>query len=293
MTALVKSIAQIEQSTAPCPLLPTEIIDGVRDLPSLPGIVFELLETIDAPDAGIRLLANMVSRDQALTAKTLRIANSPFYGVSARVSTLPQAITILGFSTVRTLVIAASVMGNFPNHANPAFDFSGFWQHAIATAISARMMAPHLQVVPETAFISGLLHDIGQLVLAVRFTPVHAGVMAWRTEHDCSMLEAERAVTGTDHTEIGAALAAHWLFPQAIIDGVARHHAPATDDLGLVICLANSVAHALGLGLAADEPTPVIAASDWARTGLDAAGLERLMLAVEKEHEGICKLLLA
>ena len=293
MTAQATSSGHMKQSTAPCPLLPADIINGVRDLPSLPGIVFELLATIDAPDAGIRLLANMISRDQALTAKTLRVANSPFYGVSTRVSTLPQAITILGFRTVRTLVIAASVMANFPAHADPAFDFSRFWQHAMATAISARVMAPYLHVVPETAFIAGLLHDIGQLVLAVRFTPVHSGVLKWRADHDCSMLEAERAVTGTDHTEIGAALAMHWLFPQSIIDGVARHHAPATDNLGLAICLANSIAHTLALGVAADEPAPVIAACDWARSGLDAPALEHLQLTVAQEHQGICRLLLS
>ena len=137
-----------------------DVVSTLRDLPALPAIVAELLGSLDRDDAGTKLLAEKLSHDQALTAKTLRLANSSFYGMQNKVTTIQQAIAILGFNSVRTLVVAASITGCFPMDGSGAFDFKAFWRHSVGTALCAKGLARHMSVNPDQAFMVGLLHDI-------------------------------------------------------------------------------------------------------------------------------------
>ena len=111
-----------------------DVVRNLLDLPSLPAVVMELLSSIDQEDVDISVLAKKVSHDQALTAKTLRLANSSLYGLQVKVTTISQAITFLGFQTTRNLITAAAVTGCFPEGLCAGFDHRAFWRHSIATA---------------------------------------------------------------------------------------------------------------------------------------------------------------
>ncbi len=169
------------------------IVRQIQELPSLPAVVLELLSSMDQDDIDVHVLAHKIELDQALAAKTLRIANSSFYGMQSKVTSIPQAVSVLGFHSIRTVVTACALTGSFAPAAG-GFDFQAFWRHSLATAIVARLLAPHLRVNPETAFTAGLLHDLGTLVLATRFPAEHALVRSYRQAHDCQMAEAELAV---------------------------------------------------------------------------------------------------
>ena len=224
-----------------------DYIDRVRALPSLPQLVMELQAAMQQEDIDIHTLAERITLDAALAARILRLANSSFYGVSGKVVTVQQAVSIIGVASIRTLVTACSIIGNFAPHRDAAFDLVGFWRHAIATAVCARVLAPYMQINPEHAFIAGLLHDIGRLVIATQCQEQYLQVARFARDNDCSLLFAENAVLGIDHARIGSALAAHWHFPALIGEAVAGHHQCAGDAaqpaLTVLIGLANALAH--------------------------------------------------
>ena len=155
----------------------TDVARNIRDLPALPAVVLELIRTFDDPGADIPTLARMISYDQALAARTLRAANSSFYGLEAKVKTISQAIMVLGFDTVRSLVAAGAVMHALPG-TSACLEPAQFWRHSMATALCARNIARRTRLNPEYAFLAGLLHDIGRLVLATRFAQPYAEAIA-------------------------------------------------------------------------------------------------------------------
>lgn len=275
-------------------LVLADVVKGIRDLPSLPIVILELLNSFEQTDAPTSALANKVSQDQALAAKTLRLANSSFYGLQYKVTTIQQAITVLGFDSVRTLVMAAGVIGNFSGSVQDDFDLANFWRHAIGTAICARALARVLKLNQDHAFISGLLHDIGKLVLVSRFPDQYSKVIAYRTEHDCTVLEAERKVVVVDHTIVGQTLAEYWKFPIVIQKSIGNHHAPMRQDLGgmpSVIHVADAIAYALDLTGCEDDLVPVIVDDAWNSLNLGLATLHTVFRDTEAEFEEVCKIL--
>lgn len=283
------------------PMLTLEaVLADIRQLPSLPAVVGELIRTLDNESAGIDQLAEGIARDQSLAARALRVANSSFYGIQHKVSSIHDAIVILGFRAVGSLVMAASVTGYFTPPQGVPFDLGHFWRHGLGTALCARALARHAGLDTEAGFSAGLLHDIGVLMLLTTRPEHYARVLAHRKEHDCHVPEAERAILGFDHAQAGAALASRWRFPADIVRAVALHHAPegrpenaATASLCDVVHVANILAHALDLAGAPQVLVPALSAAAWHRLGLDAAMLKRMLPGIEQEHESYCALLAA
>ncbi|WP_432383123.1 HDOD domain-containing protein [Duganella sp. P38] len=224
-----------------------EVVRRIHDLPSLPAVVAELLGCMAEDDIDLPYLASRIALDQALTAKTLRLANSSFYGMPSKVTSIQQAMSVLGLHSVRTLVTACGVISAAPPAG--ALDMDSFWREAIATAVWARALARQLRQSPDTAFTAGLLHNLGTLVLATRFPAEYAAVPAWRAEHaDASLAEAELAVFGVDHAQAGSALAAYWRFPPAIQDAISHQHRANATGLALAVGLAHLLAAPPGAG---------------------------------------------
>jgi HD-like signal output (HDOD) protein len=142
-----------------------QVLANLRDLPTLPLVVTELISSFGQADVSIGELAAKVSNDQALTAKTLRLANSSFYGLQCKVRTIEQAIAVLGLDSVRALVTSAGIIGSFNGGAG-GFDYTGFWRHAVGTALARRSRGWQITRVRLRV---RLLHDIGRLVLITRF----------------------------------------------------------------------------------------------------------------------------
>jgi len=273
-----------------------DIVANLADLPSLPAVVMELLNSIDQENLDISVLAKKVSYDQALTAKTLRLANSSLYGLQVKVTTIQQAITYLGFQTTRNLITAAAVTGCFPEGMCPGFDDRAFWRHSIATAACAKVLARQMRFNQDYAFTAGLLHDIGRLVM-VRCFPQHMQqVIAWRAEHDTTMLEAERAVLGSDHVDAGVALAEHWNFSDTMRLAIAGHHDPEKPGAGFlatIIHVADAVVHALDLAQMQDDIVPPVSTVAWSALGLDEDAFLHLFRETELNYEEITMVLMA
>ncbi len=281
-------------TTALRPIARDELLAALRDLPPLPSVVLELVESLGHEELSAAQYAAKISRDQALAAKTLRLANSSFYGRGRQVRSVAEAIGVLGLRTVRGVVTAVGMAGSFRRH--PDFDHDAFWRHSIASALCAQALAGELQRDDaDLAFTVGLLHDIGRLALASAFAPAYAEAERWRRDKDCPASEAERAVLGIDHAEVGGLIARQWNFAPGIVDAIREHHAPPADaELTLmgIAHVADAIAHALGLAGDADEAVPTLVLPVWAACRLDDAACMRLFAHTEAQFETVCEALL-
>lgn len=276
------------------PLMREEIVQGVSGLPSLPAVVVELLQTLGSDDVDAAVLAQKVSRDQALVVKMLRVANSSFYGLQGKVNSIADAIVVLGLRGVRTLATAAAVTGAFDDIKLRDFDIRVFWRHSIGIALCARAVARHMKVGEENAFTVGLLHDIGRLVLASCFPQHLEAVLAYQKSHECLLVDAERAVLGIDHGVVGGLLTSHWNFPPLICNVIAGHHDPdGGEPLACVIHLADAITHALDLAGDENERVPPLSVSCWAAAEFSHAKLQEIFAEVDNQFEGACGVLLS
>jgi putative nucleotidyltransferase with HDIG domain len=272
-----------------------DIVQNLDELPSLPAVVMELLSCIDAEEVDIAVLASKVAQDQALTAKTLRLANSAIYGLQVRVTTIQQAITYLGFQAARNLITAAALTGCFASNRCAGFSHPAFWRHSIATAICAKELARHVRFNQDYAFTAGLLHDVGRLVLVSCFPDDYAGAIAWRGTHDTPWIDAERAVLGIDHVAAGVALAEHWNFSATMRGAIEHHHAPELQGAGFlasVIHVADAIAHALDLACIADELVPPVSAVAWHALRLDEQSCRRVLAQTQTQFDAMAPVLL-
>jgi len=270
-----------------------QLLQQIDALPALPAIVQNLLKA-GPEDADIHAMTRLVSLDQALAARTLRFANSSLYGLQARVTTIQQAVTRLGVDAVRHLVAAHTVKDYF-SHDCPGFSLITQWRHAVATAVCARVLARHLHVNQEYAFTAGLLHDVGRLVLITHFRQEYEAVIAYRREHDCEWLHAEREVMGIDHTTAGEALAAHWQFADTIRCAIAGHHEPDLQKdraLAGIVHVANVIVHALDLSDQEDDLAPPLSTAAWDALGLEEAAYRQIFHETELLFEEVSRVLL-
>ena len=264
----------------------------IHKLPSLPAVVMDLLASLAQEDVDIDVLSKKIITDQVLTAKTLKVANSPFYGMPRQVSSVTEAIAVLGFHTIRNLVTTAAMVNGIPASTRSGFDVMQFWRHSIATAVCANAIATELGDHKSHAYTVGLLHDIGRLVLATQFPVEYDQAMDHRAAHDCTVMAAENVSMGVDHAAVGEALAQHWKFPPAMQQAIAQHHQPANaGPLGTVVCLADAIAHALDFSGNEDDLVPPLDMLAFTTLALSDAALLRVFKACEKDFEAACLVL--
>ncbi len=265
-----------------------QVVVRLKQLPSLPSVVSELLASFGNEDVDVGRIAQQIAHDQGLTARVLRVANSSFYGLQSRVGTINEAVVVLGFRAVRSMVLAVGMSGAFRPGQCPGFDGHAYLRHGVAVGLAARAIAPFSRHNPELAFTGGILHDVGELLLASSFSTQYAEVLAYRKQHDCFMVEAERDILGLDHAEVGGLLADTWHFPAALHEAVALHHVPASAPAGSLadlIHVADGIAHALGMALAQDEMVMPLERTAWLRLGLDSEKLGRILPQIERDMD--------
>ncbi len=265
-----------------------KVISDFGQLPAFPEAVMNLLDYLKQDEVDASHVAQMIAGDQVLVAKSLRIANSSFYGLQRQVATISDAIVVLGLRTVGTLVTAMAITSGFQSLQVAGYDQRAFWLHNGGTALCARALANQLAVNPESAFTAALIHDIGYLVLATRFPQHFARVIEYRNQNDCLMVEAEHEVLGFDHAQIGAALAQRWNFAADIGDAVAGHHAPEeqkASSLANLIHLADVMAHVLNFPGGEHDLVPRLSTVAWNRLGLDWQDFKHLMATVDAQRQ--------
>jgi putative nucleotidyltransferase with HDIG domain len=213
---------------------PDVVLAHLDTLPTLPTVAVRLLRITSADGAGARDVIELLRNDQSLTARILSIANSAAAGVRGKVTTLDKAVPLIGFSAVRTIVLATSVFECFgsarPDRPGDAFDRPEFWRHALAVGCAARLLArqrPELGVAPEAAFVAGLLHDLGKVALDAVFPKAYDRIAAQADHSRGDVADFERSILGADHTVGGRRLAERWRLPRELQETIWLHHLAA------------------------------------------------------------------
>lgn len=226
------------------------VLDRIKELPPLPLVVHELMRVMRDTECSNDQVNRILSSDQALASKILRLVNSSFYGLPGRVSTIPRAVVILGHAAVRNFAAGLAVVERLGARL-PASRRQTYWQHALATAAGAEVLARRVELPePDEAFVAGLLHDIGHLILMLALPDEHAAAAEGSLLGD---VERERAAMGLDHCRAGRQLLQHWQLPAPLLESVRLHHATEACQ-GAGISLLTVVALADRLSRVLDAP---------------------------------------
>lgn len=235
-----------------------EVAAAVADLPAMPSSITGVISACDDHDMTVGQLSQVILGDQSLTAGILKLANSAFYGQARRVTTVTEAVVLLGFSAIKSLAISSHtsrlLSGPLPGYGLRSGEL---WSHSLAVAFTARRLAVEVQLAPvEEAFVAGLLHDLGKSILSGYMENAFDEVTRTAQERRMPFHEVERELLGFDHAELGAQVAAAWSFPAELEEAIRHHHSPgeATLKPRLAHCvhLADSACAMLQVGLGTD-----------------------------------------
>ncbi len=203
-----------------------EVIQRLKDLPSLPVVVMQVYQAADNPDMSAQQLALIIGRDQGFTVRLLRIANSAYYGMMRQIATIEEAVVVLGISTIKNLALVAATYPLFRRAlVGYTLHVSGLWSHSLAVGLVAQAGARAFDVDARSeAFTAGLLHDVGKLVISTALTDWMGELSDLVHHYRMPVHEAERELFGFTHEEIGALLVERWNLPPRIAKMVRFHH---------------------------------------------------------------------
>ncbi len=257
-----------------------EDLDRIDSVPMLPELVARILKMMDDPQVSAYQLAKVVAKDQSLVSAILRVVNSAYYGLLCRVASVSQAVVLLGFRTIRNLVLTATVMNAYGGRSSSGiFDRSAHWRHSIGCAAAATVLAKQWRKSePEGAFLAGLVHDIGRVIMDQYFPDEFEKALALADWDAIPLTQAEeRVFDGFTHADIGRHVAQKWKFPDDIVSGIGGHHGPGEQgswgNLAAVVHIADVMAHRAGLAVGTWQPE------------LDEAALEAIGRSEEQVEE--------
>jgi HD-like signal output (HDOD) protein len=228
-------------------------IQNILQLVPFPAVAMEVVRLVDNPKTNAAKLGEVISKDQALAAKVLKVANSPFYGFPKQISTINFAIVVLGFETLKEIVLSVSLASSLASKLDKSFDIEKFWRHSLVCGITARYLARDTGYrVAGEAFIAGLLHDIGILILAQYFRKEYQQIVAIGRKGEFTFDQIERSfLEGATHCEVGAWLADRWNFPRQLVEAILYHHqpelAPKNPELTALVNLSETICRKYGI----------------------------------------------
>lgn len=266
-----------------------EVVDGITGLPTLPDVVAKLNRMIGDPNTSAGDINEVISRDVSLSAKILKLVNSPYYGFPRRITTITYAVVILGFNTVRNLALSAFIFDAFKKGGQKEFDLAGFWRYSIGVAIAAQNVAKKTHLwQDEEAFMAGLLHGVGMVIMNQHLRDDLLRVVQHVRHDGSSFLEAERAELDYDHEQLGGLLLEKWNLPEKIVDGVRYCSAPLraekAPELACVLNFSAILARSLLLGFWGDERLPALEPGVWEKLKLSWQDVDSIMDAVAVEY---------
>ena len=261
------------------PIEARELIKGVGKLASLPEVCVRVNEMVDDPRYSAAAIGKVISRDTALTAQLLRLANSSFYNFPSNISTISRAITVIGERELRYLVLALSAVRTFSGVPIELSNMASFWRHSVYCAVLSRLIAARCHVLhSERLFVAGLLHDVGLLVILNRVPELERVALQRAHDGNEELQRAEEEVLGCDHATVGRLLLEEWKLPSVLCETVGCHHnIAAAEEARLdaaVVHIANIVANRAELSVDYDGPRSQVDPLAWELTGLDESIIE-------------------
>ncbi|MBI2890434.1 MAG: HDOD domain-containing protein [Nitrospirae bacterium] len=262
-------------------------ISDLKNLPPLPAAIQKISQMVDDPHVTAQQLSGVISRDQALAGRVLRLVNSPLYGFPGKIQDIAHAVVLLGFNVVKGLAFSTFVSGLM------AKEIKGLWEHSLGASLAAGVIARKVGYPkPDEATVAGLLHDLGKVVLKIVVPHEYKEVLETVKRKGCYMIEAEREVLGEfDHTAVGADICVRWKLPPGLKDVLQYHHVPGRAkverQITAVVHVADMLVRALGCGSSGDPFVPLIDRPTWDYLQLKASDLDEVVLKVEDDIERV------
>lgn len=275
-----------------------ELIASAPKLGSYAGVLRKLDRLIADAQTTMTEICSVIEQEPALAAKMLQLGNTCFFGFARRVETVFETVCLIGIQQVRDLVATATILSTFEGISSDYVDMESFWQHSLACAVAARILAIERQLPkPENYFTAGLLHDIGRQVLFTSLPKHTQKILALYSSKRLLLREAEVKVLGYDHAEIGAALLQAWHYPFRLIHAVRFHHAAMSTgayqmEAGIVH-LADFLVCSMEFGCTGETRIPPLNMKVWERIGLSTNALESVTQSIDEQYNAVEAIFLA
>lgn len=274
------------------------LVQNAKTVASPPMIYERLVRVINNPRSGSADVARVIGEDPGLTARLLKIVNSAFFSFPRRIETVTSAVTVVGTSQIRDLALATSVMTLFRDVPRDLIDMDQYWRHCLGTGVMARVIAAQRREDNiERFFVSGLLHDIGRLIMFMHAGNEISDAIEFARESGRPLHRVERERMGYDHAQVGAALMESWNFPGTFAEAVAYHHKPRRASRypieAAAVHLADIVMNALHWGSSGEPRTPELDEKVFDILGVDPASIPGLLRDVERQVDAAVELLSA
>ncbi|MBU4230272.1 MAG: HDOD domain-containing protein [Desulfurivibrionaceae bacterium] len=276
-----------------------DFLKKVKDLPTISAVANEINACDKNDSLTAKSLGTIISRDPALTATVLKLANSAYYGMAREITSTERAVTILGFDTIKSLALAISVFHVFKNQEGQLFDLKGLWYHSLAVGLAAKHLALHSPILtcdkalPEQAFICGILHDIGKIAFAQNLPAELAEILKQTRSGNLAQHEIEKSILGFNHQKAGQAMADAWNFPVDYQTVIRMHHAPSAAPAGdnpkiaaliMAVYLGNKIAKALHLGESTDPHMAKVMPEDLGNLRISNQSLPEIVQQTRNEY---------
>ncbi len=257
-------------------------MEDVQSLPTLPPIVSKLNEMVNDQEVTASRLGKIIEKDQVLTAKLLKMVNSSFFGFPQRISTIPNALVLLGFNVIKTLIVTSSIF-----EVMQASDVKLF-EHSLGCAAAAGIIARRRGIKnPEEVSTAGLIHDLGKIVMRAEFPEEYDRILAAARERRISVREVEEEIVGMGHGEIGGLLASRWNLPESLVLPVRFHHTPerAGDHkkIAAIVHFSDILVRAVGYGSGGDPWVPPLDHGAWERIKFGKREAEEILMELEEK----------
>ncbi|MCD6569780.1 MAG: HDOD domain-containing protein [Deltaproteobacteria bacterium] len=262
------------------------ITKKIQSLPTLPVVVQRLTKMVESPDVTAKDVGKLISADQVLTARVLRLVNSPFYGFPGRISSISHAVILLGFNVIKGVVLSASVFDLMEK------SMLGLWEHSLGCAVVAGTISRSLGIPePEEISTAALLHDIGKVVVSVSLREDYDTILRIVDKDKSLFKDAELNLLGTDHSEIGAWLSDEWNLPERLAIPIEYHHRPdeaiKLKERVYVVHIADSIVRAFGIGSGGDPWVQKISQGAWDHLDMGGLDLNELMKEIAVDLEDV------
>jgi len=255
-------------------------IESIDTVPTIPAVLWNLLKMFENPNTSLNEIGAFIAQDPVLTLKILKVVNSPIYGFPGRISSITQALLLLGLNVARGLLLGVSVLEIMQR------SIVGLWEHSVGCAIIARIIARKKGLKdPEEVSVAGLLHDMGKVFISLKFPDLYSQVIAEANARAILVADAEKELFGVTHAEVAGWVGKKWNFPRSLVEQMTYHHSP---DLSKHYRVHTAIVHfsdilirGRGFGFGGDKLVPNVDESAWRLLDLSDGNIRETLVEME------------
>lgn len=259
-------------------------------LGSFPDIYVRIKEVLESPTSSAEDIARVIATDPGMSAKLLKLVNSPLFGFATKIESVPHAVSLAGTKEISTLALGISAINYFRDIPPELISLKMFWRHCISCAVFAKLIAAELDLPSDRFFTAGLLHDVGRLIMYKNMPYASVQSLFFARGNSFPLVEAEREVLDFDHAQVADLLLKQWEFPDHLRALIAHHHSPMSADdtrAAAVVQLADNMANAMAVSADGMYVLPGMPAEAWETLGLDPSQMEEMIKMHDRSVDAI------